>query len=488
VTTNPLPLGVGPTAPKLGTKDLAQQFWADAYGKEVQTAATYSYTWLADQFGHLAIGIVAAYLATSAAGWIVVAFQNLTPGAPQITFVVALVLGWTLALISLLAQMRGGWLISLIGFLGPLAASWWIAADQWRAAVQATHTNLLAMLFGLGIAVIGSSLWEVRAYLSSVKKSTGTFQLDAKLLRDNAIIATVYMALGSLLCFASLVRTISWPDWFPSSMQIPPLVVSWFIWLAAIVFAIVLAVPWLRQKITWQKAALPYLSRLANVTSRIAPEDATALQALVEGGTPRLKPPRQIVIGGPIGSGRTEMAAGIGTEFAFKDHKVRYISLNRLLEFAASFSDISPEVPDDSGPTTIGYWPWSESQVVIIDDIGPLIAAQEPRRQANLAQFSKLLDEDLKSIAGVLAQCHTIWVLGDLRPRNDESGTPPSALVEFAKIIALYCSSPGQPSGDPIIIELEKPAEPAAARKPKSAIVRSVKLVELSRSDKRHTE
>jgi hypothetical protein len=27
---------------------------------------------------------------------------------------------------------------------------------------------------------------------------------------------------------------------------------------------------------------------------------------------------RQVLIGGPIGSGRTEMATGIGTEFAFK--------------------------------------------------------------------------------------------------------------------------------------------------------------------------
>jgi hypothetical protein len=46
----------GPTPPKLTSKDLLQQFWADAYGKEVQSAATYSYMWLADQFGHVCIG------------------------------------------------------------------------------------------------------------------------------------------------------------------------------------------------------------------------------------------------------------------------------------------------------------------------------------------------------------------------------------------------------------------------------------------------
>jgi hypothetical protein len=483
--TNPLPPGVGPTAPRLGTKDLAKQFWADAYGKEVQTAATYSYTWLADQFGHLAIGIVAAYLATAAAGWIIEAFWTLPEGTPRIIFVAALIVCWTIAVTSLFTQIPRRLLILAIFFVAPLAASWWIALNRSSEAIGATHNNLWAMLFGLGIAVAGSSLWETSAYLSSVKKSTGTFPLDAKLLRDNAIIATIYMVFGSLLCFGSLVRPLpgpswfSWPDWLPGWMQIAPfLLLSWLIWLLVIALAIVLARPWLRQKITWQKAALPYLSRLANVTSKIAPDDAKALQDLVEGGTPKLKPPRQIVIGGPIGSGRTEMAAGIGTEFAFKDHKVRYVSLNRLLEFAVSLSDAAAELPDDSGPTTIGYWPWCESQVIIIDDIGPLIAAQEPRRQANLARFKTLLDDDLKSIARVLAQCHTIWVFGDLRPRSDESDTLPSALVEFAKIIAAYCASPGQPS--PIVIELEKPTKPSVGGEPKSAVIKRVTVLELS--------
>ena len=55
----------GPSAPKLTSKDILHQFWADAYGKEVQTAATYSYTWLADQFGHVCIGIVVDFAATA---------------------------------------------------------------------------------------------------------------------------------------------------------------------------------------------------------------------------------------------------------------------------------------------------------------------------------------------------------------------------------------------------------------------------------------
>ena len=59
---------VGPTAPKINSKELLHQFWADAYGKEVQTAATYSYTWLADQFGHICIGIIVNFFATTVSG------------------------------------------------------------------------------------------------------------------------------------------------------------------------------------------------------------------------------------------------------------------------------------------------------------------------------------------------------------------------------------------------------------------------------------
>ena len=62
----------GPTAPKLSVKDILAQFWADAYGKEVQTAAKYSYTWLADQFGHLCIGIVVDFAATVVSGLLMV--------------------------------------------------------------------------------------------------------------------------------------------------------------------------------------------------------------------------------------------------------------------------------------------------------------------------------------------------------------------------------------------------------------------------------
>ncbi len=274
---------------------------------------------------------------------------------------------------------------------------------------------------GLVIAIVGATFWEARAYRNSVREATGTFPLDKKLLRANAVIAAVYMALGAVFGFG--LHTSAIPA---------VLLRSW--WL---IVAVVLAPPWLRQKINWQKGAMPYLFRLADTAPTIGAKDAQDLQSLIDEGAPPKTIPCQIVIGGPIGSGRTPMAAGIGTEFAFRKCKVRYLSLDMLLEFAASASGHC--YPDDAGPTTIGYWPWSEAQVVIIDDVGPLIATRQSTQQANLARFSAILENDLKSIADVLAQCHTVWVIGDLRP-SYEGGTLPDTLDDFAKAIREYCS------------------------------------------------
>jgi hypothetical protein len=478
MATNPAPEApVGPSAPNLTVKNLGQQFWADAYGKEVQTAATYSYTWLADQFGHIAIGIVTDFLATMAAGWVIVLISFLATGWPLISFVATLIAGLVIALISLLAPLAAGGWIALIGVLVPLAAggliAWISGADLsqiWAAGLEAPSTSLLAMLSGLVIAAIGASLWELSAYRSSVKNATGTFPLDTKLLRDNAVIATFYIVLGAVLGFAFHLHAIpAWPVWIP----IPPWLMSWLILSGVVILAIWLAPRWLRQKITWQKAALPYLFRLADAAPTIGVEDAKALQSLIEGGAPPgAKPPCQIVIGGPIGSGRTPMAAGIGTEFAFKNNKVRYLSLDMLLEFAACCAAGRP-YPDDPGPTTIMYWPWSEAQVVIIDDVGPLIAAQEPQQKANLARFTKLLNNELKSIAGVLAQCHTVWVIGDLRPPY-ESGTLTATLNDFTKAIRKYCSS----QREALVIELGEALKPFSLMgAPQAAAVSNVRWI-----------
>jgi hypothetical protein len=370
------PDATAPTAPDLGPKELWCQFWADVYGKEVQTAATYSYTWLADQVGHICLGILINFLATLVSGWIM---------------------------------------------------------------VKTGHAQSLAYDTGLWPGLIATvvivSLWEFSAYWSSARQATGAFPLGTKLLRDNAVVAAAYMALGALLGFAFHLDAI------------PALTIS----AAVAIVAIWLAPRWLRQKIIWQKASIPYLFRLADAAPTISSNDARTLLELINSGAPcPAVPACQVVVGGPIGSGRTSMAAGIATEFAFTNNKVRYLSFDSLTEFAATATSFP--YPDDLGPTTISYWRWSEAQVVVIDDVGPMIAAQEPQRKANLVRFTALLNGELQSIAPALKQSHTIWVIGDLCPPF-ASGTLSATLDDFAKAIAKYCDS----KSDPLVIELGSP-------------------------------
>ena len=253
-----------PSAPHLTAKDLWRQVWADAYGKEVQSAATYSYMWLADQFGHVCVGIIVDFAATAISGLLLV-----------------FVLHWR---------------------------------DQFQY-----DTGIWP---GLVLTVVGVSTWEWSAYQSSVKQATGIFPLDTKLLRDNAIVASAYMSLGAVLGFAFHLSLIP----------------AFLIAALVVLVAVALAPRWLRQKIIWQKASIPYLFRLADAAPSIEKEHADLLQSLIDEGAPPAIQPRQVIIGGPIGSGRTPMAAGIATEFAFKHTKVRYLSLDCLLEFAANAS------------------------------------------------------------------------------------------------------------------------------------------------------
>ncbi|HTB38774.1 MAG TPA: hypothetical protein VK777_16885 [Reyranella sp.] len=346
----------GPRAPDISKKQLLTQFRADIYGKEVQDAVTYSYVWLADQMGHVCLGIV-------------------------INFILTYLLKW------------------LLGVLG-LVWSW----DK------------------IGVLLIGTAIvafWEFCAFRSAVKSATGLFTLDRKLLRDNAIIAAAYMVLGVAIGYA---------------FQLPEYGLRAF--LVLVLLGILPGAYWLRQKIIWQKAALPYLFRLADAQRTIDVKNADALQKLINEEAPPAKPPRQVVIGGPIGSGRSGIAAGIGTEFAFKKAMVRYMSLAALLEFAAL--PPKPLFADDPGPKNIGYWRWSEAQVIIIDDIGPLIAARDHAGTMTPEQFKQVLENGLGAIVGILAQCHTVWVLGDLRAGGD-TAIKGSTLDEFAAVIAGFC-------------------------------------------------
>ncbi len=50
--------GFVPSPPDIGWEALKEQLWMDIFGKEVQSAATYSYMWIAIQVSHMCLGII----------------------------------------------------------------------------------------------------------------------------------------------------------------------------------------------------------------------------------------------------------------------------------------------------------------------------------------------------------------------------------------------------------------------------------------------
>src|SRR5215831_6377774 len=68
--------------PHVTFKEIRQQVWNDLATKEVQTSPTYSYQWIADQVGHMAIGMAVVLLFWPFGGtWPIIGFITLVIGA-----------------------------------------------------------------------------------------------------------------------------------------------------------------------------------------------------------------------------------------------------------------------------------------------------------------------------------------------------------------------------------------------------------------------
>ena len=402
------PSHAGPQPPRITTSDIWAQFKIDIAGKEVQTAETSSHSWLANQLGHVCLGII---LGT----WMSVALSR--------------------------------------GLL--LVVDWFNLPVSW--ALPFPWDNIA----GSVLATVGVAWWEWRAYRKEVREAAGGFPLDRKLLRDNAITAASYMALG--VAFALAFRYFAFGP-HDRLLGVPSVIWCAACFLALAFIAVLAALPWLRQKIVWQKAALPYLFRLADAQPATT-DDANTLQALIDSRPPPDYPARQIVIGGPIGSGRTEIGAGIGTEFAFRNVSVRYLSLATLLEFATR-SD-NPHFFDDIGPANLVYWPWTRAQVVIVDDIGPVLTGNA---QSRLREFVEILRTQLDGVQTVLQQCHTVWVIGDAA--GDGTIVADDDLLDrYAREINDYCARRGNARQKAVVVQLE-PGDPRAIPKVPRARVR----------------
>jgi hypothetical protein len=228
-------------------------------------------------------------------------------------------------------------------------------------------SNASRLIWPFAIAVGVCTYWEVSAFRSFAARSTGLFPPDTALLWRNAVAASLYMVLGIALGMAwQCALLFSDSD---KAFLLPPRFWTW-LGVAVTVFctvtALAVAYPWVRQKMMWQKAAMPFLFRLADARDTIAKDDAQRLQAYADQHL-RKRADRTVhtpvlLISGPLWAGKTSFACGIGTEAAFRNMTVRYVTFNKLKQMAES-------ARDDLGPSNIVYWKWKQSEVVVVDDI-----------------------------------------------------------------------------------------------------------------------
>lgn len=355
-----------PEQPLITAADIRHQIKVDLIDKEVQSAATYSYLWMADQMGHIGIGLLIA-AAVSA-------------------------------------------LVSIFGAL----TVWW----HWLVAA--------ALLGAVPVAK------EVKDFFKFDAGANPYFPVDRRLLARNATTATLYMLAGLVvgvvmampLPFVATLPSCEFTIWRVDVRIAPSLLTR----VAIIVVIAILAVSgtwwWLRQKIVWQKAALPYLSRLSRVEvafAPAAPDDAgPTIEAYIAGvskvdGNATERP---LLLLGPLGVGKTDLAAAIGTEAAFAGAKVRYVTFSKLAQSA--LAQRTPRALDrpqaidaaDAGPPNILYWQWRRAQLVIVDDIRPGLGEND---YISLAEFRARFAEDRKLGADglrALLRRRTVWAIG----------------------------------------------------------------------------
>ncbi len=352
-----------PEPPTIAPADVLRQIKVDLIDKEVQSAATYSYLWLADQMGHIGIGLLIAAAAA--------------------------------ALVSIFGSLANGW--------------HWVIAAAALAAIPVVKEVL-----------------DFRKFNVSANRH---FAVDRLLLIGNAATATLYMLAGIL---AGVVMAMPLPFvgakvWTCTVLGVDLTISDMLLARIAIVVGItILAVSgvlwWVRQKIVWQKAALPYLSRLSRIEVDFAPgapeEPGPTIEAYIAGASSvdGKATERPLLLLGPLGVGKTGLAAAIGTEAAFAGAKVRYVSFSKLAQSALAQrrAQARTQVIDaaDAGPPNILYWQWRRAQLVIVDDIRPGLGERD---YISLQEFRERFAEDRKLGADGLRTLllrRSVWVIG----------------------------------------------------------------------------
>lgn len=377
--------------PAVTARQVVAQAGSDLLGKEVQNGYTVSYVWMTNQLGHFTLGLLFILLVV----WAVEAFHALAAGCSP----------WSVPLQSLL----GG-----AGDAGCLVAP----RNFWSGYM------LPVPLLALGILV-----WkEARDYGIAVSYASGhAFPVDRGDIFKDAATAVWFYGIGVLVAYTSFVA-----------------------WLCALlVFLIGLAISmwpalyWLSRKTCFQRADLPFLYRLADFNTPFAPAPA-ANQVEIARFLAGEAPASHLLVFGDVGSGRTSLAVGIGTEHCFAVRTARYLTWAKFIEEAQPQSP-----PTMAHGATV--WPWPTSDFVVFDDVVDVVAGTPRTDPASIVADLQALP---RSAIAALGAMRAVWVLG---PSVAPPASPADWIAALGRVLGLppdrfrYVSLAGRPAGKPTV-------------------------------------
>ena len=341
--------------PKLpGAREVVDQVIRDLFGKDVQDTVTFSYEWVADQFGHFALG-----------------------------FEITLALSWV---------------ATLFGYQGGELGFW------------------ISLAVVLAFAVKEGD--DFRRQWIKARDAKSMFKFNGLEIFYNTFTSVFYIALGAVVTGFGLLN----PKY------------GLFAILIAGVLAFSFGYAWLRKKLTFQQAGMPYLYRLANFPGLIGKQDAQCIVNLskpevrdakgkiVESSKPATSDAKttdykHLIIAGPLDSGKSCLAVGIGSEFAIRMGIGRYTTLVKLLEAVLKKGEWDKPEFDDGRI----LWPWQTSELLIVDDVDVLsdhisntptdIASERGIAQCRVDALKSRIPPELRL---ALKNRRTVWVVGDI--------------------------------------------------------------------------
>jgi len=290
-----------------------------------------------------------------------------------------------------------------LGFFAAIALGW-----GWRSSFGGEGGSLLAILALFGsLGIFGTFGYQkYQDYLAAKTRWGLVFPFSEWDRR---------FAIGTPVLFFLVGAILGWGVYGGFVRFLIALVVAG----AAAAYA---AYWWLRKKIAFQQAGLPFGYRLSDFDLTLPDADVAAIGAFAR---PAETAPefRHLVVTGPTGPGKANLAVGIGSEFTSKLGKARYVGLADLLHLIGASPPPAGFLDYEDGRA---LWPLPEADLLIVDHV-----------DAGLDTKALLSPEALENALvalkgqkplGWLAGRRSIWVLG-------EGSSPEGWQVTLARLI-----------------------------------------------------